>query len=50
MLKWYEWSDEELGRHRDKNDDRQCKLCRDKCENAVHVLWGECPVSLEWEN
>ena len=30
---------EELGRHRGKNDDRQCKLCGDECESAVHVLW-----------
>ena len=34
---------EELGRHRDKNDDRQCKLCRGECESVVHVLW-ECPA------
>ena len=34
---------EELGRHRGKNNDRQCKLCGDECESVVHVLW-ECPV------
>ena len=34
---------EELGRHRGKNDDRQCKLCGDECESVVHVLW-ECPA------
>ena len=34
---------EELGRHRGKNDDRQCKLCRGECESVVHVLW-ECPA------
>ena len=34
---------EELGRHLGKNDDRQCKLCGDECENVVHVLW-ECPA------
>ena len=34
---------EELGRHRGKNGDRQCKLCGDECESVVHVLW-ECPV------
>ena len=33
----------ELGRHRGKNGDRQCKLCGDECESVVHVLW-ECPV------
>ena len=33
---------EELGRHRGKNDERQCKLCV-KCESILHVLW-ECPV------
>ena len=34
---------EELGRHRGRNDDRQCKLCGEECESVVHVLW-ECPV------
>ena len=34
---------EELRRHRDKIDDRQCKLCGDECESVVHVLW-ESPV------
>ena len=34
---------EELGRHRGKNGDRQCKLCGDECEIVIHVLW-ECPV------
>ena len=34
---------EELGRHRGKNEDRQCKLCRGECESVVHVLW-ECPA------
>ena len=34
---------EELGRHRGKNDDRQCKLCRGESESVVHVLW-ECPA------
>ena len=34
---------EELGRHGGKNVDRQCTLCGDECESAVHVLW-ECPV------
>ena len=34
---------EELGRHRGKNDDRKCKLCGDECESVVHVLW-ECPA------
>ena len=34
---------EELGRHRGKNGDRQCKLCGDECESVVHVLW-ECPA------
>ena len=34
---------EELGRHRGKNDDRQCKLCGDEWESVVHVLW-ECPA------
>ena len=29
---------EELGRHRDKNYDRQCKLCGEECESVVHVL------------
>ena len=33
----------ELGRHRGKNDDRQCKLCGEECGSVVHVLW-ECPV------
>ena len=32
---------EELGRYRGKNDDRQCTLCGDGCESVVHVLW-EC--------
>ena len=35
--------DEELGRHRSRNDDGQCKLCGEECESVVHVLW-ECPV------
>ena len=26
---------EELGRHRSKNNDRQCKLCGDECESVV---------------
>ena len=34
---------EELGRHRGKNGDRQCTLGGDECESVVHVLW-ECPV------
>ena len=34
---------EELGRHRGKNDDRQCKLCGEECESVIHVLW-ECPA------
>ena len=34
---------EELGRHRDRNDDRQCKLCWEECKSVVHVPW-ECPV------
>ena len=29
---------EELGSHRGKNGDRQCKLCGDECESVVHVL------------
>ena len=33
----------ELGRHRGKNHDQQCKLCGDECESVAHVLW-ECPV------
>ena len=32
---------EELGRHRGKNEDRQCKLCGDECGSVVHVPW-EC--------
>ncbi len=34
---------EELGRHRGNNDDRQWKLCGDECESVVHMLW-ECPA------
>ena len=34
---------EELGRHRGKNGDRQCKLYGDECKSVVHVFW-ECPV------
>ena len=34
---------EELGRHRGRDDDRRCKLCGCECESVVHVLW-ECPV------
>ena len=30
---------EELERHRGRNDDRQCKLCGEECESVVHVLW-----------
>ena len=26
---------EELGRHRGKSDDRQCKLCEEECESVV---------------
>ena len=28
---------EELGRHRGKNDDRQCKLCGEECESVVRT-------------
>ena len=31
---------EELGRHRGKNDDRQCMLCGEECESVVHVSRG----------
>ncbi len=34
---------DELGRHRGKNDDRHCKLCGDECESVVYVFW-ECPA------
>ena len=34
---------EELGRHRGKNGDRQTRLCGEECESVVHVLW-ECPA------
>ena len=34
---------EELGRHRGNNGDRQCTLCGDENESVVHVLW-EYPV------
>ena len=32
-----------LGSRRDKNNDRQCKLCGDENEGVVCMLW-ECPV------
>ena len=35
----YGGQDGELGRHRGRNDDRQCKLCGEECESVVHVLW-----------
>ena len=34
---------EELGKHRGRNDNRQCRLFGDECESVVHVLW-ECPM------
>ncbi len=34
---------EELGRHRGKNNDWQCKICGDECVNVVRVVL-ECPV------
>ena len=30
--------DRQLGRHRGKNDDRQCKLCGDECESVSAQL------------
>ena len=33
---------EELGRHRGKNDDRQCKLCGDECESGTCALGVSC--------
>ena len=33
---------EELGRHRGKNDDRQCKLCGDECECSTCALAVSC--------
>ena len=35
---------EEAETHRGRDNDRQCKLCGDKRESVVHVLW-ECPVT-----
>ena len=32
-----------LGSHRDKNNDRQCKVCGDEYEGVVYMPW-ECPV------
>ena len=34
---------EELGRHRRRNDRTECILCGDECESVVHVSW-ECPA------
>ena len=34
---------EELGRHRGRNDRTECVLCGNECESVVHVLW-ECPA------
>ena len=33
-----------VGRHRGRNDGRQCKLCGEECESVVHVLLHGCPV------
>ena len=35
-----------LGRHRGKNDDRQCKLCGAQCESVVHVLLCKIPLEI----
>ena len=35
-----------LGRHRVKNDDRQCKLCGAQCESVVHVLLCKIPLGI----
>ena len=29
----------QLGRHRGKNNHRQCKLCEAEYENVVHTFW-----------
>ena len=34
---------EELGRHRAREDRKECMLCDDECEIVSHVLW-ECPA------
>ena len=34
---------EELGRHRGREDNKECELCGNECENVSHVLW-ECPI------
>ena len=31
---------EEFGRHRGREGQTKCSLCRDECENVSHVLWG----------
>ena len=30
---------EELGRHRDKENDQSCKICGSECESVEHVIW-----------
>ena len=35
---------EELGRQRGTNEDRQCKLCGEECESVVCTVLWECPV------
>ena len=32
---------EELGRHRGREDKTECSMCGNECENVSHVLW-EC--------
>ena len=42
MLKSGTNVNEELGRHKNKND-RHCNVCGAECESVVYVLW-ECPA------
>ena len=34
---------EELGRHRGREGNKECELCGNECESLSHVLW-ECPI------
>ena len=34
---------EELGRHRDKENDQSCKICGSECESVEHFIW-ECAL------
>ena len=35
------WVNEELGRHRGREGNKECVLCGNECEGVSHVLW-EC--------